>query len=520
MASAIDLSAINKALASLPRRFKGPGGVVGVVEDGKTLATQAWGYADMATGKAMDVTTRLPICSISKQFTCGVLLDMVGDPARFDGRVADFLPNLEGPLPTVANFCNMQSGLRDYWAMTVLHGAQPDGVFRREDAVPLLARMRTVHFAPGSRYSYSNGNFRILPELLEAHSGRTLAELYAQRLFEPAGMQTAELTADTSEPADGVVGYEGSESTGFFPATNRIYWIGDAGISASLEDMLSWERYIDATRDDPQGIYRRLSRPQTFSDGKAASYGFGLSHERLGDVALTGHGGALRGFRLQRLHAPSKRLSVVVLFNHEADAHEAACVLMRAALGQPERKSAVQAVGPDWAGSYLDKENGLLLDISVDAGRLDARYATSSETLDVDTGNTASSPLMNLTRDGDSVRLDRPRENLASVAARVAGEPSPDLAGRYFSPELGGFIDIEMTGNALSGRFEGLLGKGPMHPVYPVGTDVFVLSCRRSMDAPAPGNWTIQIDRDGDGGVRGLTIGCWLARNVSYEKVE
>ena len=127
---------------------------------------------------------------------------------------------------------------------------------------------------------------------------------------------------------------------------------------------------------------------------------------------------------------------------------------------------------------------------------------------------------MNLARDGDIVTLDRPRENLISVASRVTGEPSCDLAGRYFSPELDGSLEIEVTGNALFGRFEGLLGTGPMHPIYPVGADVFVLSCQRSMDAPAPGNWTIQIERDGDGGARGLTIGCWLARNVSYLKVE
>ncbi|MFC5386700.1 D-aminopeptidase [Aquamicrobium segne] len=519
MASTVDLLPLKKALALLPQRFKGPGGVVGVVADGKVLATQAWGYADMATGKAMTVTTRLPICSISKQFTCAVLLDMLGDPARLDGRVADFLPNLQGRLPTVANLCNMQSGLRDYWAMTVLHGARHDGVFSREDALPLLAHMRTVHFAPGQRYSYSNGNFRILAELLEAHSGRTLAELYARRLFEPANMHTAELTADTSVPADGVVGYEGNESVGFFPASNGIYWIGDAGISASMEDMLAWESYIDATRDDPQGLYRRLAQPQTFSDGKSASYGFGLSYGQLGDVALTGHGGALRGFRLHRLHAASKRLSVVVLFNHEADAYEAASMVMRAALGQPEPVITRQLVAPEWEGRYLDRENGLLLDISIGDGQINAHYATSGETLGADMGTIASSPMMKLRRDGEVIELERLRENLVSVAGRIAGVSASDLAGRYFSPELDGTLEIKAAGNALSGRFHGMLGDGLVHPVYPVGADVFVLSCRRSMDAPAPGNWTIQIKRNEAGDVCGLMIGCWLARNVSYQKI-
>lgn len=174
MATAIDLPALERAMHSLPRWFKGPGGVAGVVENGKVLATQAWGYADMASGLAMTRTTRMPICSISKQFTCASMLDLVDDPSILDNRVAAFLPLLEGRMPRMADLYNMQSGLRDYWALTVLHGAHADGVFRREDAKPLLARMRTTHFDPGGSYSYSNGNFRILSDVLEAHAGRHL----------------------------------------------------------------------------------------------------------------------------------------------------------------------------------------------------------------------------------------------------------------------------------------------------------------------------------------------------------
>lgn len=77
-------------------------------------------------------------------------------------------------------------------------------------------------------------------------------------------MLTALFTPDTSMPADGMIGYEGTEAIGFFPASNRIYWSGDAGISASLDDMLAWECHIDATRDDASGLYRRLSRTPAF----------------------------------------------------------------------------------------------------------------------------------------------------------------------------------------------------------------------------------------------------------------
>ena len=155
----------------------------------------AWGYADMARRVGMSAGTLMPICSISKQFTCGVLLDVVGEPSVLDDRVADFLPAFRGRRPGVAELCHNQSGLRDYWALTVLHGAQPEGVFRREDARPLLARMQSGHFEPGSSYSYSNGNFRMLSDMIEHRTGRSLGELYGERIFGPAGMETAALTA-------------------------------------------------------------------------------------------------------------------------------------------------------------------------------------------------------------------------------------------------------------------------------------------------------------------------------------
>jgi D-aminopeptidase len=331
-------------------------------------------------------------------------------------------------------------------------------------------------------------------------------------------METATLTPDTSEPLDGVVGYEGNVETGFFPATNRIYWTGDAGISASLDDMLAWERYIDATRDDAAGLYRRLSQPQAFSDGAPSRYGYGLAHEQVGGVAVTGHGGALRGFRLQRLHAPSKRLSVVVLLNHEADAHEAARALLRAALGREEEPAAIDPADRAWNGRYLDKANGLLLTVATEDEALKARYATSSDRLLPQAGDAAGSASMRLERNGDVVRLMRPGENLNAVAVRVAGEAGQGLEGRYFSPELEATLDIDMAGTALYGRFGGLLGRGPMHAIYPVGEDVFVLSCQRSMDAPAPGDWTVQVERDTAGKVSGLIVGCWLARNIAYRK--
>lgn len=515
----LNLVAVNAALDALPKRHPGPGGVAGVVKDGKVVALRAWGYANLDNGQPMTPATRLPICSISKQFTCQVLLATVGDPASLDAGVAQYLPAFTGTLPTVRQLCDNQSGLRDYWALTILQGAKAEQEFRRSDALPLIARMKTGHFPPGSAYSYCNCNYRILSELIETATGSALADLYRTHVWGPAGMKSAVLTADTRHPEDGVVGYEGSDATGFFPAENGIYWIGDAGISASLDDMLSYERWIDATRDDENSLYRRISAPPQFADGKPAAYGYGLAHHQIAGHRFTGHAGALRGFRAQRLNARDARLSVVVLFNHEGDVFGAAQSLIEAALGV---KSAEAPAIPDgWEGQWL-ADDGLLVQIEAARRSATLRYATGGETLTLSADGSLAAPGVVLSQAGGGLTMARAKDNtapfltpLAAVEAADAGE----IAGRYHSGELEAALVIEARDGAAYARFEGLLGAGRMERMAPAGADVWVVATRRSMDAPAPGDWTAIIRRDAAGAVAGLTLGCWLARGVEYRRL-
>lgn len=514
--SSIDRAALAAAVASLPERFKGPGGVVGVMKDGEVIVREAWGYADPDTGLAMTPSRLLPICSISKQMTCGVLLDLVGDPATLDDRVASFLPNLGGRRPTVRELCDNRSGLRDYWALTALHGAHPEGVFRREDARPLFARMKTTHFEPGSQYSYSNGNFRILSDLLEEQSGRSLGELYRRHVFDRAGMQDARLFTDTASPLNGVVGHEGNAALGWFPAANRIFWSGDAGVVATLDDMLAWERFIDLTRNDAEGLYNRLSAPSSFADGGPARYGMGLARDQIDDIAITGHGGALRGFRIRRLHASAERLSVVVMFNHEADAHAAALHVMRAALGRPAAPRGGKPADQSWVGAWLEPSSGLSLDVSVHGNAVLANLGGGNEVLSCGDDGIARSAGMSLSCKDAGLWLERPGDNLRGLATRLDGVGTADIAGRYWSPETESALEIEGAGSAFAGRFDGFLGRGPMHQIRPFAGDVWKLATPRGMDAPAPGDWTMRIRRNADGAVEGLVLGCWLARNVTF----
>ena len=510
---------LTSALEQLPDRFRGPGGVAGVVQDGVVVERRAWGYKDLARHDPMTSGTLLPICSISKQFTCGVLLDRFSDFTPLEWRLPELLPNFEGVLPSIAELAANQSGLRDYWALTILLGARAEQHFAREDAFKLFDAMRTGHFAPGTSYSYSNGNFRLLGELIERETGRDLEDLYKEIIWGPAGMKTARLTADTRTPADDVTGYEGNDATGFFPSQNGIYWFGDAGISASLDDMLAYECWIDATRDDPEGIYRRLSAPPHFRDGSAAAYGNGLAHFEIDRIKLTGHAGALRGFRAQRMHAASERLSVVVIFNHEADSSAAAASLFKAVLGIETPKP--QPVAPGWDGQWMCPETDLVtrLDTTPTGGIL--RYAASADAVAAAPDGMLKGAGLSLSREDETLVMARAGENLASTLVPLPSAPLPpgdQLAGRYRAEEFDGELTIEARDGGLYACFEGVLGKGIMERVHPVGPDVWVLATRRSMDAPAPGDWTLIARRNDGGIIAGLTLGCWLARRLSYTR--
>jgi len=268
---------LDRALAALPRAYPGPGGAIAVLRDGEVLARHAWGWADAERRIAFTPGTLFRICSITKQFTCALVLDAFPDPSVLDGDVRARLPLLDGHAPGALHLCHNQSGLRDYWAVAMLHGSPAEAPFGDAQAARVVGGTRTLQFAPGTRYSYANQNFRILSGILQDRTGRSFAELLRTRIFDRAGMGSAMLAADTHDMPDGTIGYEGTQATGFRPAVNRVLWTGDAGIGASLDDMIAWERHVDAARDDAHALPSRLSAPVAFSDGTPAPYGFGLN---------------------------------------------------------------------------------------------------------------------------------------------------------------------------------------------------------------------------------------------------
>ncbi len=508
---------LDALLHNLPCTYAGPGGALAVLREGEVVVRHSWGWANAERRIPFTPQTLFRVCSITKQFTCALVLDAFPDPSVLDAEVRARLPVLAQAPPTTLHLCHNQSGLRDYWALAMLQGAPVESAFGAREAAQLIASTRTLQFDPGTRYSYANQNFRLLSEIIEARTSRSFGALLRGRLFDPAGMDTAFLAADTRAMPDGTEGYEGTPATGFRPAVNNILWTGDAGLGASLDDMIAWERFIDRTCGDADGLYGRLAAPVRFADGALASYGFGLARSTHYGREVIGHGGALRGWRSQRLHVASERLSVVVLFNHLSDAHAAALDVLAAALGQEPPRPDPAATAPGWIGTYLEPETELAVRIeAAPAGRVRLRYAAIPEMLDLSEDGTAGHDATRLRAADAGFCMDRPQENQSTRLLPRAAAGRADIAGRYRCDELDAVLTVVDTQGVLYGGFSGILGDGRMELLDPVAEDLWALPCPRALDHTPPGDWTLAFARNAEGGIARVTVGCWLARRLSY----
>lgn len=535
---------VSEILADVPTRFRGPGGTVAVLKNGKLLGQQCWGYADLQRRIPMTADTMMPICSISKQMLCGLLTDLERNPTpamvaqgdapskQFADQLAQLLhpglfknPNWE---LTMQHLCNNQSGLRDYWALTVCWGANPEDRFSIAEHGPqVLDRLRNFHFKPGTQYSYANTNFFIIARVIEKVTGEELGKLLQERIFTPAGMKTAKLCADTAEHPPPVVGYEGDEETGFIPAVNRIEWAGDAGIVASLEDMIAYEQFIDRSAMDPQSWYAINSQQQKFENGVHAAYGYGLARQYVDGVLTVRHGGALRGFRLSRCYAPVSRVSVVVLLNN--DRMEPGVVsdyILKRVLGKKhdgEPDDAIE-ISPRWVKTWLDYETALAVYVSEPKpGEILFKYFSKPVTMRAISANSALGDGMTASlQPNKTMRAQIAKDNWL-IDAKPAGKPmpaadSPELLGTYRCPYIESVVHLSGSGGALYAMFDGFLGEGPVHMLRPIGTDLWALACPRAMDHAPPGDWTVSVRRTDGGRVVGLTISGWLARILEYLK--
>ncbi len=288
---------------------------VGVMQNGRVILAKGYGVRDRATKDTVTPRTMFAIGSVTKQFTCSLLL-MLAEEHRLSltDPVVKYYPRLTRAKDiTLIDLGGHLSGYRDYYPLDFvdreMQKAQP------ADAIIDEYATRPLDFEPRSRYSYSNTGFLILGGVIGKVSGEPYAKFLSDRILTPLKLtRTAFEPAGRPDMAKGYTSFGLSEPISVEP--EAAGWAGAAGaIWSTPSDLLTWDLALIDHKLISQDSYKVMVTPQRLTDGRSSGYGCGEGINDRGPAVVLSHGGAVSGFVASNTVIPATHSAVVLLSN-------------------------------------------------------------------------------------------------------------------------------------------------------------------------------------------------------------
>ncbi|KYF51350.1 hypothetical protein BE08_36415, partial [Sorangium cellulosum] len=261
--------------------------------------------------------------SITKTFVSTLVLMLRAEGAlSLDDAVSTYVSGLPGGEEiTIRQLLNHTSGLFNY--------TESEGFLRAVEADPARAWApgeliafsagEAPYFEPGRGFRYSNTNYIVAGSLVEAVTGRRIAELLRARVLEPAGLSSTYL--DGAEPAvPGLVRGYGSCDGELVDTTSAVdpssAWTSGGLVSSAGDLTTFFARLRDGGLLGQAELAEMTTWVDTRPDG-ARGYGLGLARRTSPVGTAYGHGGSVWGFVSASYCAVERDAAITVLVNHE-----------------------------------------------------------------------------------------------------------------------------------------------------------------------------------------------------------
>jgi CubicO group peptidase (beta-lactamase class C family) len=296
------------ALPGSLRRFIGdymsamnaPGLTLSLASRDGSVATEVFGFADLAAQIPVSIQHRFEIGSITKSFVALMILRLQ-DEGKLDLQhpILRYLPWL----PIEATY----GEIRIHHLLTHTAGLPSDAPLVPERSG---ARLRQAH-KPGSQFHYCNWGYLVLGRLIESIEGASWATVLGKRILAPLGMVdtapvlTSELRSriapsyvplhdDRPYPRHGPIA----------PAGNLTFISAAGCIASTPADM---GRYMQMLLNRGAGPAGRIVSEEAFSEfstphiaaeefGPGAAYGYGIAIDRLDGHKRLRHTGGMISF--------------------------------------------------------------------------------------------------------------------------------------------------------------------------------------------------------------------------------
>jgi len=254
-------SHLDRRIPQLMEDYEIPGLSAALIREGKTVWKQAYGYADLSTGREFTVDTYCRMESISKSVTAWGVMKLI-EEGRIDADapVQRYLGTWKIPETRYAEEEVTVRGLLSGSAGMPL-GSIGVRYNPGSEEIPglreVLTRESLLFREPGSGFFYSNTGFNILELLIEEVTGRDFAEYMEREILEPLDMNRAsfEWSKDFDPPVANGYGSRGE------PIPVYVYPYKAAGdLFATIDDVA---RFAAAGMPDYGISHRGVLSPES-----------------------------------------------------------------------------------------------------------------------------------------------------------------------------------------------------------------------------------------------------------------
>ena len=313
-----------KDLPALLEAWHARSGAVGVAMavagPGGDVWVGARGMADRDAGLALQVDHQFRIGSITKTFTAVVALQLVEEgKLGLDDPVTVHIPGFPwGGVVTVRQLLGHTSGIPDYQSVHGFNDWQRTDRHRRwtaDQLVGLVAEQKLA-FAPGARFAYSNTNYALLGQVIQAATGIPWAAQVRRRILDPLGMTRTFIPSVETVPGGVIPGYLDTDGDGRTENVGGGSWPaleteGEAlgNIVSTVEDLLRFDLALfRGELLDPAPLDMMVTADR--------EYGLGVQHwQPTTDTRAVGHSGSEPGFGANMSYLPDHDVAIVVLTN-------------------------------------------------------------------------------------------------------------------------------------------------------------------------------------------------------------
>jgi D-aminopeptidase len=297
-----------------------PGLAVGVAHAGQPVYRRGFGLASVELPMVLTPTIRMRIGSTTKHF-CALAIMLLAEEGKLSPedsprRVLPELPPWADAI-TLRQLMSHTSGMHcslELIALTCGLGrpTPPDAQLK------LLAGLDDVNFAPGTSYSYCNGGYVLLSEIVARMSGKPFSDFLQERILRLVGMHDTKLRPrDTDLLPNSATLHVARQEGGFSRGVFGVAIEGEGGLVSTIDDMLVWLAHMKDPVVGSPATWEALKTPARLANGFSTGYGLGL---RIGDyrgVRTLHHAGGVIGGSSQMLKVVDHDLDVIIMTNRD-----------------------------------------------------------------------------------------------------------------------------------------------------------------------------------------------------------